>query len=122
MPRAAGPARKTPCAWPTVAVSSLSLAGCSAALAPQGATLAGRRGGRLRGLVAEGNAPARQIVGRHLDGDAVADTGADAKFTHLARRIGENDVLVVELHPEIAVRQFLGDLALKLDQLFLGHG
>ena len=93
-----------------------------APLAPHRAALAGRRGGRLRRLVAERDPPARQIVRRHLDRDAVADAGADAELAHLPRRVGEDHVFVVELHAEIAVRQFLGDLAFEFEQFFFGHG
>src|SRR5260221_6379869 len=65
------------------------------AVAPHRAALAGRSGGRLRRLVAEDDAPARQVIRRHLDGDAIAHAGADAEFAHLGRGVGEDHVVVV---------------------------
>src|SRR5262245_27062072 len=78
-------------------------------------------GGRAFALVAEIDAAAREIVGRNLHDDAVADAGADAELAHLARHIRENLVLVVERHAIIAVGQHLGDGAIEFEQLFLGH-
>src|SRR5712671_1188164 len=49
---------------------------------------------RAIALVAEADASALQIVRRHLHDHPVADAGADAEFPHLARRIGEDLVVV----------------------------
>src|SRR5260370_28065846 len=72
-------------------------------------------------LVAEIDAAARQIVGRNLDDDPVADAGADAELAHLARHVGEDLMFVVEGDPVIAVRQDLGHRAVEFQQLFLRH-
>src|SRR5262245_16681148 len=77
--------------------------------------------GRAFALVPKIDAAAREIVGRDLHDDAVADAGADAELAHLARHICENLVLVVERHAIIAVGQHLGDGAVEFEQLFLGH-
>ena len=77
-----------------------------------------RRGGAL---VAEADASALQVVRRHLHDHAVADAGADAELAHLAGRVGEDLVVVVELHAEVSVRQHLGDGAVEFQHFFLGH-
>src|SRR6266851_2563864 len=81
----------------------------------------GGGGGRAFRLVAEIDAAARQIVGRDLDDDPVADAGADAELAHLARHVGKDLMLVVEGDAVIAVRQDLGHRAVEFQQLFLRH-
>ena len=71
--------------------------------------------------MAEADASALQIVRRHLDHHAVADAGADAELAHLAGRVGEDLVIVVELHAEVSVRQHFGDRAVEFQHLFFGH-
>src|SRR3954452_5145273 len=80
-----------------------------------------RRCGRGVAAMAEADAAALQIVRRHLDDDAVADAGADAEFAHLAGRVGQDLVAVVELHAEISVRQDLRDGPVEIQQLFFRH-
>src|SRR5438093_8295928 len=72
-------------------------------------------------LVAVGDAAAIEIVGRELDLHTVAGEDADVVAPHLARDVPEDLVFVVQLHLEHRVGQRLGDLALHLDLLFLGH-
>ena len=71
--------------------------------------------------MAETDAAALQIVGRHFHDHAVAHAGADAEFAHLPRGVSEHLMLVVELHPEIAVRQNLGNCPIELQQFFFRH-
>src|SRR5438132_14000188 len=76
---------------------------------------------RDRLLETESDASLGQVVGRHLDVDAIASQNADAVLAHLARRMGEDFVLVVQLHPEHGVGQQLRDGSGKLDHVFFGH-
>src|SRR6185437_7686761 len=54
---------------------------------------------------AEGDAALAEVVGRHLDIDAVAGKHADAVLAHLARGVRQHLVIVVELDAEMRVRQ-----------------
>jgi hypothetical protein len=72
--------------------------------------------------VAEGDASARQIVRRHLDSDAIAHAGANAELAHFPRGVREDHVFVVELYPEVAIRQFFRHFAFEFEQFFLRHG
>src|SRR5262249_23847228 len=76
---------------------------------------------RCIAFMAKTDAAALQIVRRHLYDHTVANSGTDAEFAHLARRIGEHLVLVVELHPEISIRKNLGDRTIEFQQLFFRH-
>src|SRR5918998_4126678 len=67
------------------------------------------------------DARALEVVRRQLDADAVAREDADPEAPHLARDVAEHLVPVVQLDPEHRVGQGLGDLALELDLLLLGH-
>lgn len=74
---------------------------------PGGATLSGTT---TAGAVAAGintvNDPGFfRIVGRHLDADIVTGHKADESFAHLARNVGENEVAVLQFHPEHGSRQ-----------------
>src|SRR4029453_2769774 len=53
------------------------------------------------GLVTEADAPALQVVRRHFDHHLVADAGTDAELAHLAGRVGQHLMIIVELHAEI---------------------
>src|SRR5689334_3765399 len=109
---------KMPCAIPgSVALPAAELA---AALCP--ALGSGTcRGGPLV-LVAEDQAALFEVVGRHLDGDAVAGQRLDAVLLHLAGGVGDDLVPGVELHAVARVGQDFGDQSLELDQLFFSHG
>src|ERR1700730_1901782 len=81
-----------------------------------GMSLWGRAVWRL--LVAEGNPPARQVVGGQLDPDPVADQDPDVELPHLPRGIGEDGLPGLELHLEHRVRQRLDHLGVHLDGFF----
>src|SRR5215469_12933287 len=72
-------------------------------------------------LEAEGDPALGQVVRRHLDIDPVAGEDTDAVLAHLARRMREDDVVVVELDPEHRVGQELGHRSREFDQLFFRH-
>src|SRR5215216_7684152 len=83
--------------------------------------LAGADDGRPVRLVSEADAAALQVVGGHLDDDAVAHARANAELAYLARCIGENLVVIVELHAKIPVGKDLDHLPLEFQQFFLRH-
>src|SRR3954454_12684132 len=62
-----------------------------------------------------------EVIRRHLDPHPIPRQDPDAEPSHLARDMSEDDVAVVELHPEHGVRERLDDLAFELDLLFLGQ-
>jgi hypothetical protein len=71
--------------------------------------------------VAEDQAALLEVVGRHLDGDAVAGKGLDAVLLHLAGRVGHDLVPGVELNAVPSIRQDLEDNALELHQFLFRH-
>src|SRR5688572_10410050 len=77
------------------------------------------RGGAVE--VAEADAPARHVVRRHLEADAVAGEDADAVLAHLAAGIGEHAGAVGQLDPELGIRQDFLDRAFHLDHLFFAQ-
>src|SRR5262249_50021043 len=56
-----------------------------------------------------------------VDGEAIACQHADAVLAQLARSMGEDRVVVVELDPEHGVGQQLGHHTGEFDQIFFGH-
>src|SRR6476469_4356136 len=65
-------------------------------------------------FVPVGDPAARQVVRRHLDGDAIADEDADTILAHLAGDCGEHDVFaVIEAHFEKGVGLLIDDSALR---------
>jgi len=70
---------------------------------------------------AVGDPPLGQIVGRHFDEHLVAREDADAVLAHLARRVGDDFVFVLELYAECCIRQQFRHNARKLEQFFLRH-
>src|SRR5215212_2176155 len=62
-----------------------------------------------------------EVIRRHLDPHPIPRQDPDAEPSHLARDMSEDDVAVVELHPEHGVRERLDDLAFELDFLFFGQ-
>src|SRR5215208_4985894 len=62
-----------------------------------------------------------EVIRRHLDPHPIPRQDPDAEPSHLARDMSEDDVAIVELHPEHGVRERLDDLAFELDLLFLGQ-
>src|SRR5437868_3467590 len=80
---------------------------------------AGRRARPLGSLsISVDDPPAVQVVRGQLDADAVAREDPDPVAAHLAGRVAQRLVTVVERDPEHAVPQRLDDLALELDLLF----
>src|SRR3546814_18786468 len=61
------------------------------------------------------------VVGRHLDVHAVARENANAVLAHLAGRMGQHFMVVVELHAEHRVGQQLDNGTLEFQQIFLGQ-
>jgi hypothetical protein len=53
--------------------------------------------------------------------DPIADHRADAEFPHLARRVSDDPVLVLEENAKPAVGQNLVDLTLQGHESFFGH-
>src|SRR5579872_5513700 len=101
---------------------------CASSAARRGdAEASTRRGLVTRGgltprlLEAEGDPALGQVVRRHLDIDPIAGEDTDAVLAHLARRMREDDVVVVELDPEHRVGQELGHRSGELNQLFFRH-
>ncbi len=61
---------------------------------------------------------ARQVVGRHLNADAIADQNANSVLTHLAGNCRQHDVLcIVELNFEECVGLLVDDGALRRNQV-----
>src|SRR5690242_12125732 len=75
--------------------------------------------GRLRLLVAEGDAAARQVVGAELDADAIADEDADVELAHLPGGVREHLLPGLQPHLEHRVRKGLDDRGVHLDRLLL---
>src|SRR5262245_15768127 len=92
----------------------------AAALCP--ALRSGARRSRTLVLVAEDQAAFLKIVGRHLDGDAVAGQRLDAVLLHLAGGVGDDFVPCIQLHAVARVGKDFGDQSLELDQLFFSRG
>src|SRR3954447_26493135 len=75
----------------------------------------------VRSFMPKRDATAREIVRRHLDGDAIAGENPDAESPHLPRSRGEQLVSVLEIDAEHRAPQNVGDDALHLDRSFF-HG
>ena len=70
----------------------------------------------MRSLVPVGNSSARQVVGRHLNTDAIADQDPDTILTHLAGDGGQYHMFaVVETHLEKGVGLLVDNGALRRD-------
>src|SRR5580704_9422876 len=75
--------------------------------------------GSDRLLVAEGDAPAREVVRAQLDPHPVADEDADVELAHLSRGVGQDILSGLQTHLEHRVGQRLDDGRVHLDGLFL---
>lgn len=62
-----------------------------------------------------------EIIGRHFEMDPVAHDRADAKFAHLASRVGDNLVLVIEQDGEASIGENFLDDAFDRQQFFFGQ-
>ncbi|KXV38380.1 hypothetical protein AD936_13090 [Gluconobacter japonicus] len=69
-------------------------------------------------LEAEGDPALGKIVWRHFNVYAVTGQNANTVLAHLAARVSENGVLVVECDAEHGVRQQFHDGAGELDEVF----
>lgn len=72
--------------------------------------------------VTEGDARLAEVVGGHLDVDAVADADADEVFAHLAGDVGENFVAVGEGHAEHGAGEDLGHGSCNFYGFFFSQG
>src|SRR5215470_5163821 len=68
--------------------------------------------------VAKDDAPLVEIIGRHLDSNAVACERLDAVLLHPAGRVGDDRMAIVELHPIARIGQDFGDETFEFDQFF----
>src|SRR6516225_2586791 len=89
--------------------------------AARGASTAGARAGGTLVLVAENQPTLFEVVGGHLDRDAVAGQGLDAVLFHLAGGVGHDLVTCIELHAVARIGKDFGDQSFELDQLFFRH-
>src|SRR6266849_7267190 len=71
--------------------------------------------------VAITDAAARQVVRAHFDAYPIAEQDADAELAHLAARIGQQLMPVVELDFELRIGQRIDDGTVHLDGVVLGH-
>src|ERR1700752_579312 len=71
-------------------------------------------GSRPLVLVAEDQAALLEVVGRHLDGDAIAGQRLDAVLLHLAGSVGDDLVACVELHAVARVGKDFGETSIEL--------
>lgn len=74
---------------------------------------------RTVGLVAEIDPALVEVVGRHLDRDAIAGEGTDAMLAHFPGGVGEDFVVVIQPDAKVPVGQHLGDRSVEFEQLFL---
>ena len=66
-------------------------------------------------LVAESDAPLRQVVGRHLHPDLVAGKDLDIMHAHLASDVSGDFVAVLEFDAEHCIGERFDDDAVLLD-------
>jgi len=63
-----------------------------------------------------------EIVRGHLDLHAVAHHGSDAESPHLASRVGDDLMIVLETDAKAPVRQNFVDQAVEDQQILFGQG
>lgn len=98
----------------------LDFRSAAAARLVRAAALGRGRGGAFR-LVPEGDASLGQIVAGHFDGHAVAGEGLDAVLAHFPAGVRQNQMVIVQLHAVVSVRQRLGDDAVEFEQFLFRH-
>ena len=59
-----------------------------------------------------------EVVGRHLDFDAISDSQSDESLPHLAGNVSEHHVAVVQFDTEHSSRQDCFDFAFQFDVIF----
>src|SRR3954467_15148974 len=77
--------------------------------------------GARRVEMAEIDAPARDVVGRHLEPDAVAGEDTNAVLPHLAAGVSEDARAVGELDPELRVWKDFLHRPFHFNHVFLSH-
>src|SRR3954465_4459321 len=77
--------------------------------------------GARRVEMAEIDAPARDVVGRHLEPDTVAGEDTNAVLPHLAAGVSEDARAVGELDPELRVRKDFLHRPFHFNHVFLSH-
>src|SRR5258708_2988384 len=80
-----------------------------------------RSADRWGSAIAITDAAAGQVVRAHLDTYPIAEQDADAKFAHLAARISQQLMPIVELDFELRIGQRIDDRSVHLDGVVLGH-
>jgi len=68
-----------------------------------------------------GNASLGQVVGRHLERDAVACQDADAVATKSAGQMREHHALLIQLDAELPARKFLYYGSGDFNAIFFAH-
>ena len=71
--------------------------------------------------MAESDAALAQVIGRQLQRHLVTRQNANLVFAHFAAGVRHEFVAVVQGYAKAGVGQHLVDLALHLDQFFLGQ-
>jgi hypothetical protein len=71
--------------------------------------------------MAEGDAGFAEVVGGHLDVDAVANADTDEILAHFARNVGQHFVAVGQRDTKHGTRQHLGHRARHFDWFFFGQ-
>jgi hypothetical protein len=72
-------------------------------------------------LVAVGDPPASQVVGRHLYDNSIVRQDANVVHSHLAADVSQHLVAVVQFDPEHRIRKGLRYGPFHLDGTFFGH-
>jgi len=62
-----------------------------------------------------------EIIGRHFDLNTIAHDGPDAETPHLARRVSDNPVIILQEDAEAPVRENFIDQAVEGHQILFGH-
>src|SRR5512139_1712610 len=86
------------------------------------APLALRTSGRAAGtFVPEDDAPLVEVVRRHFDANPVAHDRPDAKLAHLAGRVGDDPMVVLQHDAEATIGEDFVDLAFEGQKILFGH-
>ena len=72
-------------------------------------------------LVPERDSPLAQVVGAHLNFDAITGQNLDVVHTHLARDVGHDGVPILELDTETRIGERFQDGAVLCDRRLFRH-
>src|SRR5690606_19210378 len=75
----------------------------------------------LRSLETVGDATLGEVVGGHFAQDLVAGENANAVLAHAPGGVGDDFMVVFQLHAEGRIGKQFGDHARKFEHFFLGH-